>query len=409
MRKVILIKLLMFTFVIAIGQDAKFLKRGFESFIVHNQIEFRICQSENNIISLHYILHDSIDNNTSSITIPPIVKYNNTDYIVKYIDDYGLYSKCKLYLPNTIEVIGIPAYTKGSPQPINKLFSNEELKSKPWTLQIPSSVSYINSESLKHLNLISIEVEKENKAYCSINGIIYNKTVTELTLIPKFYKKQINFPPTVKIIGPYAFYGSQKIKTVKIPSTINKIGNGAFAYSSIKKIDLPSSLDSIGEKAFSGSKIKEISIPSSVKYLGGSMFSSCSRLKKCILPSSIKIIPEYFFEDCQQIKSITLPMGIQNIERYAFNGCINLKRINLPDSLLIIGKNAFRHCSKITHIDLPNKLKFIGQDAFTECTSLKSINLPQSIENTDQEWFKHLDMRHPCCGEDKHEFSAPVF
>ncbi len=392
-----------------LGQDAKLFKRESEKYIVSNQIEYRICQSENNVVSLHRIFNDSMHANISSITIPSVVEYKDTKYLVKYIDDYGLYSKHKLYLPNTIISIGIPSYSKGHPETINLLISNKYLKVEAWTLQIPSSVSYINPESLKYLNLKYIEVEKGNTTYCSINGLLYNKEVTDLVFVPQYYNKHLDLPSTVEIIGPYAFYFSKKVKAIKIPSTIHKIEKRAFAYSSIKKIHLPFSIDSIGESAFAGCKIKEISIPNAVKYCGNSLFYSCNRLKKVELPSSINIIPAYFFENCVKLKSIDLPMSIEEIKRKAFFGCINLREIDLPDSLLIIDEQAFRGCSKIEVIDLPNKLRFIGQDAFSECASLKEINLPKTFENLEKSWFKHLDMRYPCCGDDPYEFSAPVF
>lgn len=74
--------------------------------------------------------------------------------------------------------------------------------------------------------------------------------------------------------------------------------------------EIPPSVLLIGNFAFSGySSLCDLIIPSSVTSIGDSAFSGCSSLRELIIPSSVTSIGEYAFEFCKSLQSIIVPKG----------------------------------------------------------------------------------------------------
>ena len=103
----------------------------------------------------------------------------------------------------------------------------------------------------------------------------------------------------------------KKKNTYEIPPSVLLIGNFAFSgYSSLCDLIIPSSVTSIGNSAFSDcSSLRELVVPSSVTSIGDSAFSGCSSLRELIIPSSVTSIGEYAFEFCKSLQSIIVPKG----------------------------------------------------------------------------------------------------
>ena len=110
---------------------------------------------------------------------------------------------------------------------------------------------------------------------------------------------------------------SSSVDIIIIPDGVTKIGNGAFKSCGID-IKLPESLEEIGDFAFSGCDLGDL-----------------------ILPDGLRSIGPYAFSYCRGITELTIPDSVISIGDYAFSGCKNLKDISIPDSELTIGNHAF--------------------------------------------------------------------
>ena len=76
------------------------------------------------------------------------------------------------------------------------------------------------------------------------------------------------------MIEKYAFFASQGLTKITIPSSVTSIGLGAFGYcTSLTEITIPNGVTSIGDNAFGNcTSLTEITIPSSVTTMAGSVF-----------------------------------------------------------------------------------------------------------------------------------------
>ena len=76
------------------------------------------------------------------------------------------------------------------------------------------------------------------------------------------------------MIKGYAFYASQGLTKITIPSSVTSIGYSAFSNcTSLTEITIPSSVTSILDSAFSDcTSLTEITIPSSVTTMGNGVF-----------------------------------------------------------------------------------------------------------------------------------------
>ncbi|MBQ7256469.1 MAG: leucine-rich repeat domain-containing protein [Abditibacteriota bacterium] len=92
-------------------------------------------------------------------------------------------------------------------------------------------------------SLESINVDKNNKNYTSVSGVLYNKDVTKLIQCPGGVSS-IEIPDSVTSIGDVAFRGCSRLKSIMIPNSVTSIGWGAFwGCESLKEIRKPKGLD----------------------------------------------------------------------------------------------------------------------------------------------------------------------
>jgi hypothetical protein len=92
----------------------------------------------------------------------------------------------------------------------------------------------------------------------------------------------VSVPAGVRVIGPNAFRGKQKLQSVVIPDSVEVISAGAFAECTKLKLVIlgeNSKLKEIGSKAFLNCKnLTRLNIPASVTYIAFDAFDGCDKL-----------------------------------------------------------------------------------------------------------------------------------
>lgn len=163
---------------------------------------------------------------------------------------------------------------------------------------------------------------------------------------------------TVTAIGVSAFGSFStriNVSSVFIPATVRSIGSHAFIYcNALTTVTFAegSQLKSIGSNAFWGSehlypKFKEIKIPDSVETIGNGAFRHCQNLERITLPSALQTLSNGTFYGCAALSEVTFPASLKTIEKSAFGYCRNLSEVKLPASLTTIQSYVFNGCSAL--------------------------------------------------------------
>lgn len=171
------------------------------------------------------------------------------------------------------------------------------------SMEIPDSVTSIgNFAFLDCTDLTGINVDIGNTAYCSENGVLYNKEKTEIMRFP-CKKADASFT---------------------IPSGVTSIANGAFNNcGGLTSITIPNGVKSIGEEAFSICYgLTSVTIPDGVTSIGKSAFYHCYYAETAEIDGKTQIISE-----------------------------IGLEKVTIPNSVTSIGDNAFYECYKLTEVN----------------------------------------------------------
>lgn len=175
-------------------------------------------------------------------------------------------------------------------------------------------------------------------------------------------------PYTVTAIGGYAF-GSLStpinVSSVFIPATVLSIGDSAFIYcDALTTVTFAenSQLKSIERAAFWGSeqvypRFKEIKIPDSVETIGNGAFYDCRDLERITLPSALQTLSTVTFYNCTALSEVTFPASLKTIESSAFSGCRNLSEVELPASLTTIESSVFHLCINLKTVSYDGSLK----------------------------------------------------
>ena len=299
------------------------------------------------------------------------------------------------------------------------------------SVMIPSSITKLYRLQIS----TNFTVSKDNPAFSSLDGVLYDKEKTKVIKAPEKLKGDLVIPESVTSIEESAFYYCVDLTNIKIPEGVTSIGAGAFSdCSSLTSINIPEGVTSIGESTFFGcASLTSINIPEGVTSIGDYAFYGCSNLtsinipegvtsigegafylcngldpkllvydkgtkcygwigdeEKCtevVIPEGVTSIGASAFYWCNSLASIKIPEGVTSIGEYAFYNCSNLTSINIPEGVTSIGEYAFYWCSNLTSINIPEGVTSIGEYAFYNCSGLTSINIPKSVTTIGRETF----------------------
>ncbi|MDR0455841.1 MAG: leucine-rich repeat domain-containing protein [Treponema sp.] len=222
------------------------------------------------------------------------------------------------------------------------------------SITLPDNITSIGSQAFfECYNLIEINVANTNTAYCSVDGVVYNKTQTALVAYPPGKTGDFIVPADITSIGRFAFEDNTGIVNLIILGNVTSIGDYAFGYctSLVSVTILGNGLVSIGEFAFYNcNKLVEITIPNSVTDIGQTAFLQCSSLVSVTIPDNVTDIRQSTFAYCASLTNVTIPDSVINIGLQAFRSCTSLTDITIPASVTSIENNAFYGCSNLTSV-----------------------------------------------------------
>lgn len=320
-------------------------------------INFTVDDITYNTTSINTVEVSRGYNKTNTITIPSEVNYNSATYTVTKIGSCAFEANSYLNsitIPNTIIIIDSAAFFDCSnlesiniPNSIIKIENMAFNGCKSLTtVTIPKSVMDIGETSFIHCtNLGTINVDYLNPNYCSVLGVLFNKTKTELIAFPAG-KSATNYtiPNTVTRIGSWAFISCISLSSITIPNSVTSIGTRAFMLcANLSSIIIPNSVVNIEFIAFLNCKslVSIIVDNENPNYtsVNGVLFNKDKTVlleypagksaTDYAIPNSVSRIETAAFYNCQKLISISIPYSVIDIEDWAFYSCINLNKIQI--------------------------------------------------------------------------------
>ena len=168
--------------------------------------------------------------------------------------------------------------------------------------------------------------------------------------------------------------GSRKITEVVIEEGVKSIMEGAFyGEDKLKYVTLPSSLEFIGDSAFADTAITSVTLPKNLQTFNGTIFNSQSFTQYSVSPQNpyYKAIDGVVYSK-DLTKLVAYPIG-----RFSGGGENNFE---IPETVTEISSCAFLNC-KHTSFKIPGTVKDIQYQAFAGNTNLSSIDIENGVEN----------------------------
>ncbi|MBQ8293017.1 MAG: leucine-rich repeat protein [Bacilli bacterium] len=220
------------------------------------KIEFHLNSAIDNLENIYY--QGTIDEWCGITLDTSPMKYAKSIYMLNEDEEY--YHVKEVILSNNVTNIGRYQFYG----------FNEVTK-----ILISASVNNIDLYAFKGCtSLQQITVEDENKQYKSVDGVLYNKDLTELIKYPAcLEQKEFVVMDGITKISSSAFESSKNLENIVFPSTLKVIDSYAFMESGLKTINISYDLDELGSHAFDGCKaLENVQITAKIKAAWGECF-----------------------------------------------------------------------------------------------------------------------------------------
>lgn len=288
---------------------------------------------------------------------------HNDTYEYKQLED-GTYELVKFSNPGNITeilidyVVDSETGEKDTSKPITVIdeyaFNCDE---KINTISFGKDIKEIDGKSIYSCWWIqNVWIDDENPYYCDLDGVIYNKDLTEVIFYPtdhdKYLREKHGFnnlvddagAPMEELWGTTEKYDeaflaeyNKQTRTYVIPSTVTKVRQLAFAYSNITDLYIPEGVKSMESMAvFKNTELRNVysyttdnaitdvtynsiasmknvynSLPEGLEYIGSDCFYYCRNLSYMYIPSSVTYIGHHAFWDAiykedKELKGITV-------------------------------------------------------------------------------------------------------
>ena len=276
--------------------------------------------------------------------------------------------------------------------------------------------------------LQKFDISPENQSYHFENGILYNKAVTEILKVLGSVPEIVEVPEGITVVSEYAFRRKLNLKKVIFPSSLIRIGKGAFAHCEklesvsfekceiLEKIDAEAfwwciglenvsfdkcvKLEDIGEGAFYNAPLKTITIPGCVKHIGNRAFEGTREL---ILSDGLTEF-DFNIDRSPYVETIKLPSSIKNIKLYDRDWNIdNLKTLTIEPGGDFKTVNNVLFNSDMTHLymcapkgvigeyTIPSSVTSISDNAFFSNSTISKLTIPGSVKTIPNSMFYSIN------------------
>ncbi len=325
-----------------------------------------------------------------SITIPEKVSYQNTTYNVTSIGEkafYGCKNVTSVTLPNSITSIGKQAFSCcydlskiNIPESVTSIGEEAFIKCVSiLNLTVPSTVTAIGSRAFGEVANLIFDGSDPYGAR-AFNGyvegyLVYeDKNKTKLCACCRLAKGTLKLPNTLEEIGELAFLYCSQLDSLTLPNSVKTIGQNAFyECSGLVSLVVPNSVTTITEEGSAFYHVPNV-------IYNGPLTHSDNWGAKCL---NGYVDGKFVYKDeehktlcaasCNLKGTVNIPNTVRMIDNFAFSSKFSkTTSVMMGSSLKYIINYAFFECN-ITSVVIPSTIQSIGSWAFGNCRSLTSI------------------------------------
>ena len=341
----------------------------------------------------------------SSIDIPSSVKE------IGYAAFYGCYSLKSIVIPSGVEYIYDSTFrfctnlvSVTIPDSVDGIDGEAFFHcSSLASVNIPASVEYIGNYAFEDCEKLATVTGATGVEYCSSTAFYGTKLLDGVTdgicrvggmvlCYNGTLPATLTIPEGVTYIAHYAFQDNDDITAVKLPSSLKRIGYGAFYNCvNLKTVTGGAGLEYCGGRAFEDTEYSyafydyrsDKSQAFSLVRLGGVVLGYkgvCPA--ELVIPDDVSMLHESAFDfDCDDIStsnitSVALGSGVKILGDYAFYALPNLKTVSGGTALEEMGGEAFYGCRKLESATMGSQEFMLFDDyQFEDCSNLKDVVL----------------------------------
>ena len=203
------------------------------------------------------------------------------------------------------------------------------------------------------------------------------------------YLSAINMPRDLELIDQYAFYGCDTLTFVRARacSRLKRIEDHAFySCTMLAELRLPDCLTYIGPWAFAWDRIlgqedTTLGLPSSLQTIGKGAFAFVNHHKKLNIPSQVTSIGDYAFMCDYYMEELTFSPGDKKltIGVAAFAGDNHMKSVDLSNRVAQIDRCAFAGCELLEEAYFGDKIDTIEGRAFTSVDAALQLAIKAAL------------------------------
>ena len=345
-------------------------KSMFWNTLISQLKEIRVAAGNTSFISDNGVLYTT--GHKALIAIPNKYDLSSTTYI------YSINPNCVKVYPDAI-----PSYL--NIKKLNIPAATTDLSFGTWP-----------QFSYSTFTLEEFDVDTDNSAFCSIDGVIYDKEKAQVLLYPPG-KQDTHFtiPDNVTTVAKYVFYNNSYLTSINFNNVQTVDACAVFSCSLLQTITIPSSLTSISTGAFQtcpkmSKYIVEAGNPNYSTDDNGVLFDKDKKILiayplgregNYAIPNTVTTIGYAAFYRSLNISSVTIPSSVVNLEQYAFRLMPNLTSVTFEEEsqVKVFGYLAFYENPKLTVVTLPKSLATLG-NSFSKCLALETINVPDGSQ-----------------------------
>lgn len=253
------------------------------------------------------------------------------------------YNMTSIHLPEGIRRIGKYAFA-----------GNYGLTS----ISIPASVELIDTAAFYYCTeLTAVQVNSNNRHYCSENGVLFNKDKSTLIIYPA--KKQDSYyalPSNVKVIETAAFMSCQALTEIVLPYGLTTISVEAFNYcTNLAEINIPNSVNYIGEYVFYETALynDESNWTDGCLYWDNCLLGTYDIPDNYVIANGTRLIAGGTF-NTSELREITIPASVISIGEESFKWCNNLQKMTVYAQIPpMLGANVFEEVNRNIPLYVP--------------------------------------------------------